>query len=75
MSAASIGGRNRSSSILVMRSHLPRLLERTSVQNWECWGYGDRAYCILPERYARGEITKDQNDQMTRDLQQHNQPV
>ncbi len=41
------------------------------------WGYGhrysrynDRAYYILRERYARGEITKDQYDQMVRDLQE-----
>lgn len=39
------------------------------------WGYGDRAYYILRERYARGEITKDQYDQMIRDLQQHSQAV
>src|SRR2546428_5353053 len=39
------------------------------------WGYGDRSYCILRERYASGEITEDQYDQMMRDLQQHNQPV
>ena len=37
------------------------------------WRYGDQAYYILRERYARGEITKEQFDQMTRDLQQHNQ--
>lgn len=37
------------------------------------WGYGDRAYYILRERYARGEITKEQFDQMMRDLEQHNQ--
>ena len=34
-------------------------------------GYGDRAYYILRERYARGEISKEQYDQMLRDLQQH----
>ena len=39
------------------------------------WGYGDRAYYILRERYARGEITKEQYDQMIRDLQQHNQAL
>ena len=39
------------------------------------WGYGDRAYYILRERYARGELTKEQYDQMIRDLQQHNQSV
>lgn len=38
-------------------------------------GYGDRAYYILRERYARGEITKDQYDQMMRDLQQHGQAM
>ena len=38
-------------------------------------GYGDRAYYILRERYARGEITKDQYDQMVRDLQQHGQAM
>ncbi|MCL5027311.1 MAG: SHOCT domain-containing protein [Chloroflexi bacterium] len=30
---------------------------------------GNRALDILQERYARGEITKDQYDQMRRDLQ------
>ena len=39
------------------------------------WGYGDQAYNIIRERYARGEITKDQYDQMMRDLQQHNQAL
>jgi len=39
------------------------------------WSYGDRAYYILRERYARGEITKDQYDQTMRDLQQHGQAV
>ena len=34
--------------------------------------YGDE-YHILRVRYARGEITKDQFDQMTRDLQESNQ--
>ena len=46
------------------------------------WGYHyprhylrhyDDAYYILRERYARGEITKDQYDQMMRDLQTPNQ--
>jgi uncharacterized membrane protein len=32
------------------------------------WGYGDRAYYILRERYARGEISKEQYDQMMHDL-------
>jgi putative membrane protein len=31
----------------------------------------DEAEDILRQRYARGEITKDQFDQMTRDLEQH----
>ena len=35
------------------------------------WHYGDEAYNILRERYARGEITKEQFEQMARDLQQH----
>ncbi len=35
------------------------------------YGYGD-AHEILRQRYARGEITKEQFDQMTRDLEQHN---
>jgi putative membrane protein len=34
------------------------------------YGYGD-AREILRQRYARGEITKEQFDQMTRDLEQH----
>ena len=34
------------------------------------YGYGD-AKEILRQRYARGEITKDQFDQMMRDLDQH----
>jgi len=42
---------------------------------WGGSGYADRAYYILRERYARGEITKDQYDQMMRDLQQHSQAV
>ncbi len=37
------------------------------------WRYGDEAYYILRERYARGEITKEQFEQMMRDLQQHSQ--
>lgn len=32
--------------------------------------YRDDAHQILRERYARGEITKEQFDQMTRDLEQ-----
>ena len=35
------------------------------------WRYGDESYYILRERYARGEITKEQFEQMMRDLQQH----
>ena len=36
------------------------------------YGYGyDEPYRILRERYAKGEITKEQFDQMTRDLDQH----
>ena len=31
-------------------------------------GGGDRAMAILRERYARGEITKEQLDQMTKHL-------
>jgi uncharacterized membrane protein len=45
---------------------------------WRWGGYGrrswygyDDAHRILRERYARGEITKDQLDQMARDLDQH----
>ena len=34
------------------------------------WGYGEEYY-ILRQRYARGEITKEQFDQMTNDLRQH----
>jgi putative membrane protein len=34
------------------------------------YGYGD-ANEILRQRYARGEITKEQFDQMKRDLEQH----
>jgi uncharacterized membrane protein len=45
------------------------------------WGWGSRRryrgyrdeYHILRVRYARGEITKEQFDQMTRDLQESNQ--
>ncbi|HYY48490.1 MAG TPA: SHOCT domain-containing protein [Thermoplasmata archaeon] len=35
------------------------------------WRYHDDAHEILRARYARGEITKDQFDQMMRDLEQH----
>ena len=37
---------------------------------WYGYGYGD-AREILRQRYARGEISKEQFDQMTRDLEQH----
>jgi uncharacterized membrane protein len=55
------------------------------VSRWIFWGWGrrrsgyysgryyDNAHQILRERYARGEITKQQLDQMTRDLEQHDQ--
>jgi uncharacterized membrane protein len=43
---------------------------------WRRWGQrrysnGGDEYQILRVRYARGEITKDQFDQMTRDLEAH----
>jgi len=55
------------------------------ILRWVFWGWGwrrrgyygryygryDQAHQILRERYARGEITKEQLDQMTRDLDQH----
>ncbi|HYT00243.1 MAG TPA: SHOCT domain-containing protein [Thermoplasmata archaeon] len=34
------------------------------------YGRHDPAHSILRERYARGELTKEQFDQMTRDLEQ-----
>ena len=34
------------------------------------YGYGDASE-ILRQRYARGEITKEQFEQMSRDLEQH----
>jgi uncharacterized membrane protein len=34
------------------------------------WGCGDEHY-TLEQRYARGEITKEQFDQITRDLKEH----
>ena len=44
---------------------------------WGCWGrssyygrYNDSAISVLRERYAKGEITKEQLEQMTRDLEQ-----
>lgn len=42
---------------------------------WGCWGRGwsygqfDPAMIALRERYAKGEITKEQLEQMTRDLE------
>ncbi|HZY93968.1 MAG TPA: SHOCT domain-containing protein [Candidatus Bathyarchaeia archaeon] len=36
------------------------------------WRYHDDAYYILRERYAKGEITKEQYEQMMQDLAQHN---
>ncbi len=51
---------------------------------WVFWGWGwgwgwrgrygryyDSAYYALRERYARGEITKEQFEQIIRDLEQH----
>lgn len=35
------------------------------------WRHRDGAYYILRERYAKGEITKEQYDQMVRNLEQH----
>jgi putative membrane protein len=35
------------------------------------WYRNDDAYQILRERYAKGEITKEQFEQMMRDLQHH----
>jgi uncharacterized membrane protein len=36
------------------------------------WRYQDESYNIIRERYAKGEITKEQFEQTMRDLQQHN---
>ncbi len=33
--------------------------------------HGDEAYHILRERYAKGEITKEQFEQMAKDLEMH----
>ena len=47
---------------------------------WGCWWWGrsgyydqyyDPAMVALRERYAKGEITKEQLDQMTKDLEQN----
>ncbi len=35
------------------------------------WRHRDGSYYILRERYAKGEITKEQYDQMMRDLDEH----
>jgi putative membrane protein len=35
------------------------------------WRSYDDSYYILRQRYARGEITKEQYDQMMRDLREH----
>jgi putative membrane protein len=35
------------------------------------WYHHDEAGDILRQRYARGELTKEQFDQMSRDLEQH----
>ncbi|MDG6994729.1 MAG: SHOCT domain-containing protein [Nitrososphaerota archaeon] len=44
---------------------------------WGCWGWGrggwyggyDPAIAALRERYAKGEITREQLEQMTKDLE------
>lgn len=36
------------------------------------WRYRDESYYILRQRYAKGEITKEQFEQMMRDLQEAN---
>ena len=38
------------------------------------WRYRDESYQILRERYAKGEITKEQYDQMMQDLQKQPYP-
>jgi putative membrane protein len=37
------------------------------------WRYHDQSYAILRQRYARGEITKEQFEQMMQDLKAHEQ--
>ena len=37
------------------------------------WRYQDESYYILRQRYARGEITKEQFEQMAQDLRRHEQ--
>ena len=39
------------------------------------WRHRDSSYYILRERYAKGEITKEQYDQMMQDLDQHTTQV
>ena len=39
------------------------------------WRHRDGSYYILRERYARGEISKEQYDQLMRDLEQHGTPA
>ncbi len=53
-------------------------LTRFAFRPWRWGGYSrrywtryDEPYRILRERYARGEITKEQFDQMMRDLDEH----
>jgi putative membrane protein len=38
------------------------------------WRYRDESYYILRERYAKGEITKEQFEQIIQDLQKHTSP-
>lgn len=38
------------------------------------WRHRDESYYILRERYAKGEITKDQFEQMMRDLRSQTSP-
>ncbi len=37
------------------------------------WRFHDQSYHILRERYAKGELTKDQFEQMMQDLKAHEQ--
>lgn len=51
-----------------------RLVFWRGYRGWGYWGhrrYWGDAKEILRQRYARGEITKDQFEQMLRDLEQH----
>lgn len=38
------------------------------------WRYRDESYYILRERYAKGELTKEQYEQMMQDLQKQSPP-